>query len=548
MTSHPDSEGSKTMSELYEAMDALRLSSSAAQVLSNDYILRNIFNTHSYLYNDYGRLQNDDLARCARVCQAFSEPALRVLWRELASVLPIWHLLSPPDLPYPRKREQMEGYCAAVLDAETYRDAVRRERFRSYTSYVYGLSQSGPVGRDIPLLFSVLRREFHEDTLFPFLRQLRWTPLDGDGSQFAVLFSPNLATVELDFSWFSEEADHGGAELEALRSAAAQSPGLKTLTIRGAAWWTPGAMTVLSSFRCLRKVELFCDVEPSVLPQLVQITTLRSVSLRVGSPSVSTSQLPGPYDAPHLEELVLIGTPPDLLQLLLPMRAAALGWLDITLTGYQEHEDIDHIACVKAAANAVSPGSLRSIVLNFKHYFAWRPRDLMSVLRPLLLQLPGVTLFRLNMPDNVDTPLTEDDLARFAGAWGDLEAFALAGMWDAATPAPSANVLHHFWKSCPRLRHLSLPYLELDADIAPHEDPPSSEPSSHGLRSLIIDLSLQPPVPLSSDRTRAWALYLLRLFPHLESPSELHTALNPTWRAVFQEMCSLSAHDGCGNP
>ncbi len=105
------------MSELYEAMDALRLSSSAAQVLSNDYILRNIFNTHSYLYNDYGRLQNDDLARCARVCQAFSDPALRALWRELASVLPIWHLLSPADLPYPRKHEQMEGYCAAVSDA-----------------------------------------------------------------------------------------------------------------------------------------------------------------------------------------------------------------------------------------------------------------------------------------------------------------------------------------------------------------------------------------------------------------------------------------------
>ena len=37
-----------------------------------------------------------DLTRYARVCSAFLGPSVGVLWCELTSITPLWHLLAPP--------------------------------------------------------------------------------------------------------------------------------------------------------------------------------------------------------------------------------------------------------------------------------------------------------------------------------------------------------------------------------------------------------------------------------------------------------------------
>ena len=37
------------------------------------------------------------VARCATVCRAFYEPAIRVLWRSLFTMMPLWHILAPED-------------------------------------------------------------------------------------------------------------------------------------------------------------------------------------------------------------------------------------------------------------------------------------------------------------------------------------------------------------------------------------------------------------------------------------------------------------------
>lgn len=39
--------------------------------------------------------ETQTLARCARVCRAFREPSLRVLWEYLPSILPLLQLLAP---------------------------------------------------------------------------------------------------------------------------------------------------------------------------------------------------------------------------------------------------------------------------------------------------------------------------------------------------------------------------------------------------------------------------------------------------------------------
>lgn len=45
--------------------------------------------------------EHGDLVRCALVCRAFYTPAIRILWRALGSLLPLWHLLAPQDALFP---------------------------------------------------------------------------------------------------------------------------------------------------------------------------------------------------------------------------------------------------------------------------------------------------------------------------------------------------------------------------------------------------------------------------------------------------------------
>ena len=43
-----------------------------------------------------------DLAACARVCHSFTEPALRLLWAQIDSLVPLWSLLAPASVTPPK--------------------------------------------------------------------------------------------------------------------------------------------------------------------------------------------------------------------------------------------------------------------------------------------------------------------------------------------------------------------------------------------------------------------------------------------------------------
>ncbi|RPD76946.1 hypothetical protein L226DRAFT_355213 [Lentinus tigrinus ALCF2SS1-7] len=147
---------------MVEFLDVTTPSSSASRVLMNVDILLDMFDIHSF--------QKGDLARCARVCRAFSGPALRALWHVLFSIRPVWHLLAPSDLPYvpeyPEDSEMIleeywkarEEYYPAILAAGMYRDTARRERYLTYISYVRVLHEFNPFA-DLRL-FSVLHEGF----------------------------------------------------------------------------------------------------------------------------------------------------------------------------------------------------------------------------------------------------------------------------------------------------------------------------------------------------------------------------------------------------
>lgn len=63
----------------------------STQVLTNADLVYPIF---TFISSDNLK---SSLAQCATVCRTFHEPAIQVLWRNLRSLLPLWHLLAPTN-------------------------------------------------------------------------------------------------------------------------------------------------------------------------------------------------------------------------------------------------------------------------------------------------------------------------------------------------------------------------------------------------------------------------------------------------------------------
>ena len=60
------------------------------------------------------------LAHCARVCKVFFEPAVRVLWAQLDSVLPLFHTL-PSLKSYDRNVRPRRTYVSVSIDSSPSR-------------------------------------------------------------------------------------------------------------------------------------------------------------------------------------------------------------------------------------------------------------------------------------------------------------------------------------------------------------------------------------------------------------------------------------------
>ena len=66
------------------------------------------------------------LARCATVCRTFHEPAIRVLWRNLSSLLPLWNLLAPSDAPF-----SADYFSTTKYDVLEYLQKVRKSVYHT---------------------------------------------------------------------------------------------------------------------------------------------------------------------------------------------------------------------------------------------------------------------------------------------------------------------------------------------------------------------------------------------------------------------------------
>ncbi|KAI1787335.1 hypothetical protein LXA43DRAFT_714371 [Ganoderma leucocontextum] len=154
------------------------------------------------------------LKQCAS--RTFHEPVIRVLWRNLDALLPLWHLLAPPDTPFPFGYYHNRGlydldivlaYLQKVSSAQLHLDPIRWERFLWHATHVrgighlsHGLEEINDASR---LLVQTVVMQNGGITVLPLLRTIEWrasAPIFGLDDALVPFFTSTLRRATIDIS------------------------------------------------------------------------------------------------------------------------------------------------------------------------------------------------------------------------------------------------------------------------------------------------------------------------------------------------------------
>ncbi|KAM5538777.1 hypothetical protein V8D89_007499 [Ganoderma adspersum] len=474
--------------------------------------------------------EHGDLVQCAVVCRAFYTPAIRILWRALGSLLPLWHLLAPRDAPFPSYTmdESRLDYLRKVSAAKLYNDPTRWDRFLWYTSHVRNLNfVADPVfpevnGIHLQLLRSVVIKN-GGNTVLPLLRSISWS---GDvatmvrDSSLSPLFAPTLrhATIYL-----------GGRDnltnITSLRMLRESSPFLEviTLSIDSDVGVDLSLAQELASFHRLREIRLPSLAETQVLQELLTLPNVATISLfEVAGPWMGPAQRVSVH---HLLELDVCASIPCLTSLFEHTHFEALRTAQLSCVRSDSHCRIaDIIPVLETARGAISPTNLQSLTI-FSGWFSVSEEKppLRDVLAPIL-SFPAIRSFNFLCP--VDVVRHEDeDIDALTRAWPCLECLSLySGI--IIDSAVSVAAVHHLYTRCPGLQDVSLARLRCPA-IGVHAIPIPQviRIPPHPLRALFIG-EIVFPVGTAEGVTEGLVRYFLDLFPHLDD-SAVQTRSGP---------------------
>ncbi|KAL1938503.1 hypothetical protein VTO73DRAFT_11526 [Trametes versicolor] len=262
--------------------------------------------------------ETQTLARCARVCRAFREPSLRVLWEYLPSVLPLLQLLAPHfrKLEHGREGDKDWGegheYDTYVLTDTPNED--QWTRFREYAAYVRVLHETynpglscypnaynddedpEPLGRIISSsVWFHLARLAGTEPMLPTLREVRWLMRGTDQVVLLdVLAGPCLRKLSAHFipthGVESSEEEYALTFPLLLRNIARLSPTLQELEISSCA-----SLSGISGMPKLRILTILGVISADALrdARLDTLQELESLTIALTPPSeTATHSLP----------------------------------------------------------------------------------------------------------------------------------------------------------------------------------------------------------------------------------------------------------------
>ncbi|KAK0202572.1 hypothetical protein DFS33DRAFT_1263476 [Desarmillaria ectypa] len=278
------------------------------QVLLIDEILQEIFHWCSVL-------EVSVLSQAARTCQAWKEPALDALYRQLSSVEPLWSLL-----PSMKRGEQV----IPSDELQVFHSYARRVRHITHTA------RSTKIPRNPTIYASLCGGNSY---IFPNLTTAKFR-LSKNGSHPSLCLSPRLRELQLDVGFSAK--DSGSEGLEYLREITLIACHLQSLTFRGLVpvqldsiiQSMPTLHTLL--LRTGRSVTADVITSISMLPHLnyLELHAQHLEAFQIEDIWLSAS---GPLRFPTLQNLRLRSTPDIAILILQNMQSTAVHTLSLDI-------------------------------------------------------------------------------------------------------------------------------------------------------------------------------------------------------------------------
>jgi len=430
------------------------------------------------------------LARSARVCKDFQEPALSVLWRDIPSFVVLLGLLS--------RVKQALGNNVGRSQA-VYCDMEPNEwvRFQYYARFVHRCRMpraerdSWPVIPIDPAIYHALFQHNNSQPIFPCLEELEWSQ---DASSLHYLLTPFLRRLTVFLrsgSMRGEEEESGQVSCVRQRllvDILSASPCLSHLALLGAWDEFPG---ILSSFSLensvLRSLDLYAcgPLSSQVIFQLSCFPALTLLRICTRSPLEAFVQPPAFH---NLKMLLITGHAEDLASLL------AVATLPSLITLHLFFEDTDDPATAFNTLSGIlsdtalsnwSALAVRSTVLAKRRVnpALFPRRSLLAVIRPIL----ALARLRKVYLDFGTFDVSDDDIRQITQSWRKLLTLELCCNTPRSQPRGrvSLRALVHIARNCPSLKKLTLRPLRHDGEV-PQITTGDQTALPHGLRALYM--------------------------------------------------------------
>ncbi|RPD58015.1 hypothetical protein L226DRAFT_573342 [Lentinus tigrinus ALCF2SS1-7] len=497
-------------------MDAGTAGTLVHSVLFNHDLLHGIF---SFLHHpptppghadeDKPGVEEATLARAARVCKTFTDPALAALWDSLPTFLPLWLLLEPLQM-LGEQAAPPDQHLKYILTNEI--SPANWSRFRHYAALIreVRLDDVTDARIDQSVWLHLVARAGGEVTLLPRLRSLSYAVLNPYRTSILLFLSPTLRKLDLCCSW--RAANWGPIERQEaavsmlIRAACTNCPQLDDLKLSMLEFPGPLRVAAEGLKHRLRRLELgTLEVsDAATIQALADISTLE-----------------------QLREIHVKGLPTQRV----PIRGfRALKDLSIVCDAVEDVANL--LACV------VSP--LESLeICSFAPSSSWQEgfgaivpmvkKSLKSFGIELLPEPTGnqpETLYMLQLVQHLlplrnleafsllvrDTALIAEDHAfeAMTKAWPRLLSFSLDG--GVVTSSATLTTLALFAQNCPALHTLLLPHLTDAVDVPQLDNDALPVPSQGALRRL--SFYLMEGMTIRDPHTTARVIS--RLFPNLD--------------------------------
>ncbi|KAI1795346.1 hypothetical protein LXA43DRAFT_992389 [Ganoderma leucocontextum] len=321
-------------------------SGAAALALKNHDVLCHMFEVHGDV-STRTRLSRKDLFCSSLVSRAFREPALRALWRDMSPPTPLWLLLAP------------RNSAAEILSERTHADPARWARFMWYARFVQELhiTTFGLEHKHKQLICALVEHN-GEESIFPSLQTLSWSPSSYSDTSYFPLFTPQLHSAILDLPHPSE-ADKDPQSHIFLAQLRASSPRLDYLCV-DVSWEHIGVnhLGVIASFEHLTDLNLVASTSLTSFRELATMPCMNSLRIAyVRSDELEPSHPLAQIHAPRLTLISVGGNCPSLAQLFTALNAPVLA--SASFHAISDHplteRYADYDLCIKALTTVCPP-------------------------------------------------------------------------------------------------------------------------------------------------------------------------------------------------